>query len=192
MAEKNLNIQKVKDNTSLSRTTISNLYNNNGSGVQFETLSQLCNLLNCQPGDIFTYYDVSVDFKEIANDEMSNNELDLEALFLNFKQNQEIINNKFSINILCKIEFERERIEFEIEVHCYLKFKTDEYLAIDCIVPKKYQTKIDSLNMPFYAENYIKHNLVEFIMKSSLDEKINVYLNDWGYLESHYDISIIE
>ncbi|WP_449623197.1 helix-turn-helix domain-containing protein, partial [Robertmurraya sp. Marseille-Q9965] len=39
MAEKNLNIQKVKDNTSFSRTTISNLYNNYGSGVHYDTLS---------------------------------------------------------------------------------------------------------------------------------------------------------
>ncbi|MCC2249101.1 helix-turn-helix transcriptional regulator [Virgibacillus sp. AGTR] len=55
MAERQLNIQQIKDKTTLSRTTISNLYNNKGAGVRFSTISQLCKLLNCQPGDLFRY-----------------------------------------------------------------------------------------------------------------------------------------
>ncbi|SDI43154.1 helix-turn-helix domain-containing protein [Natribacillus halophilus] len=62
MAERDLNIQKIKEETTLSRTTISYLVNNYGEGVHYETLKQLCQLLRCQPGDIFTYYDFEVSF----------------------------------------------------------------------------------------------------------------------------------
>lgn len=55
MAERELNIQNVKDQTTLSRTTISNLVNNYSKGIQFDTLAQLCTLLNCTPGDLFSY-----------------------------------------------------------------------------------------------------------------------------------------
>lgn len=55
MAERKLNIQNLKDLTTLSRTTISNLFNNNAVGVRYETLVQLCDALNCTPGDLFSY-----------------------------------------------------------------------------------------------------------------------------------------
>lgn len=62
MAERGFNIQKVKDKTSLSRTTISNLYNNNGAGIQFDTMKELCELLRCNPGDLFSYIEIEPNF----------------------------------------------------------------------------------------------------------------------------------
>lgn len=53
MAERGLNIQKIKDNTTLSRSTISKLVNNSGYGVQFDTVRQLCELLRCSVSDLF-------------------------------------------------------------------------------------------------------------------------------------------
>lgn len=52
MAERAVTIKDINQETSLSRTTISNLIHNNANGVQFDTLRQLCKFLNCEVGDI--------------------------------------------------------------------------------------------------------------------------------------------
>nr|WP_246407263.1 helix-turn-helix transcriptional regulator [Geomicrobium halophilum] len=79
MAERGLNIQRIKENTTLSRTTISYLVNNYGGGIHYETLKQLCHLLRCQPGDIFTYYDFDVSF-EVMERKEENSSLQGEAI----------------------------------------------------------------------------------------------------------------
>lgn len=56
MAERKMSIQDVADKTGLSRTTISALVNENGKGIQFETMDILCRLFNITPGDLFTYF----------------------------------------------------------------------------------------------------------------------------------------
>lgn len=55
MAERKLSIQDVADATGLSRTTISALVNENGKGIQFDTMESLCRLLKVQPGELFTF-----------------------------------------------------------------------------------------------------------------------------------------
>ena len=60
MAEFNYSIKDVHDKTKLSRTTISNLYNNYSDGIKIDTLEKLCTLFNCTPNDLFkiTYLDI--------------------------------------------------------------------------------------------------------------------------------------
>ncbi|MFK4167678.1 helix-turn-helix domain-containing protein [Paenibacillus lautus] len=53
MAERKLNIQDVANKTGLSRTTISALVNENGKGIQFDTLETLCYFLKIDPGELF-------------------------------------------------------------------------------------------------------------------------------------------
>ena len=55
MGEKKLNIQKLSDISGLSRTTISNLYHENVSRLDFETLESLCKALECKAGDLIEY-----------------------------------------------------------------------------------------------------------------------------------------
>lgn len=52
MAERGWGIKDVKERTSLSRTTISNMYNFYVDGLKFETLAELCDLFNCEPKDL--------------------------------------------------------------------------------------------------------------------------------------------
>lgn len=54
MAERGLDIQNVKYQTTLSRTTISSLINNNSAGIRFDTMLELCTLLKCTPGELFS------------------------------------------------------------------------------------------------------------------------------------------
>lgn len=52
MGEQRKTIQKVADETGLSRSTLSCLYNNKATRVDLNTLDKLCECLNCEPGDI--------------------------------------------------------------------------------------------------------------------------------------------
>jgi DNA-binding Xre family transcriptional regulator len=63
MSERRLSIQDVADDTKLSRTTISALVNENGKGIQFDTMDVLCKYLNVTPGELFSYVYIYTDFK---------------------------------------------------------------------------------------------------------------------------------
>lgn len=60
MAEFNYSIKDVHEKTKLSRTTISNLYNNYSDGIKIDTLEKLCDLFNCTPNDLLksTYLEI--------------------------------------------------------------------------------------------------------------------------------------
>ncbi|WP_204170307.1 MULTISPECIES: helix-turn-helix domain-containing protein [Mammaliicoccus] len=63
MAESGYTIKDVHNKTKLSRTTISNLYNDYSDGIKFDTLAKLCELFNCTPNDLILITDINV--KEI-------------------------------------------------------------------------------------------------------------------------------
>lgn len=52
-----MSIQDVHENTGLNRNTISNLYHEKVTRIDFETMDKLCRLYGCQPGlgDLFEY-----------------------------------------------------------------------------------------------------------------------------------------
>lgn len=56
MAERGLKITDVSKGTGISRTTLTALYHNTGSGIQFETLDKLCEFLRVSPGDLLQHY----------------------------------------------------------------------------------------------------------------------------------------
>ena len=52
MGDRRKNIQKVSDETGLSRSTISMLYNEKANRIDFKTLDKLCDCLDCDICDI--------------------------------------------------------------------------------------------------------------------------------------------
>jgi putative transcriptional regulator len=52
-----MSIQDVHEKTGLNRATISNLYHEKVTRIDFETMDKLCKLFNCQagPGELFEY-----------------------------------------------------------------------------------------------------------------------------------------
>lgn len=52
MGEKRLNIQDVHEKTKLSRNTITNLYHEKATRVDFNTIEKLCNLFECSVCDL--------------------------------------------------------------------------------------------------------------------------------------------
>ena len=55
MGENKLNIQSVHEGTGLNRNTISNLYHEKVSRIDFHTVDKLCNYLNCEVGELLEY-----------------------------------------------------------------------------------------------------------------------------------------
>lgn len=52
MGKKRLLIKDVHEHTGLSRKTISNLYNDKATRVDFETIEKLCALFECEIGEL--------------------------------------------------------------------------------------------------------------------------------------------
>ena len=52
-----MTIQDVHEKTGLTRNTISNLYHEKVTRIDFETMEKLCRLFDCQsgPGELFEY-----------------------------------------------------------------------------------------------------------------------------------------
>ena len=53
MGAKRYSIQDVHEQTGLSRNTISGLYNDKASRVDYETVEKLCKLFECTIDDLF-------------------------------------------------------------------------------------------------------------------------------------------
>ena len=52
MAKKKMNIQDVSNATGLSRKSISKLYHDVSTQITFDVLERLCDLFECEPGDL--------------------------------------------------------------------------------------------------------------------------------------------
>lgn len=55
LAERNLRIKDVVENTNVSRNTVSNIINNPYSNISNKTLDEICNFLNTDPKHFFVY-----------------------------------------------------------------------------------------------------------------------------------------
>lgn len=53
MGKKRYSIQDVHEQTGLSRNTISNLYNDKATRVDYETIARLCKLFDCGISELF-------------------------------------------------------------------------------------------------------------------------------------------
>jgi len=79
LAERNLKITKVSNDTGISRTTLTYLANNYSKGIQYDTLNTLCNYLHITPGDLISYVPVDVCITYIHRTGKSNEQLEIEA-----------------------------------------------------------------------------------------------------------------
>lgn len=189
MAEKNLNIQKVKDNTTLSRTTISNLLNNISAGVQFDTLDQLCKLLKCTPGDLFTHFDITIDYKKKNAEDKLMPEVDFELLMGEYKYTDQQSEVKSQCIVQCKLDYEGECLDFEFPLIVEVFLMDEEKFCIKGIASPIFKNTLAKYNLPFHVGLYIKNHLTDFIMNET-DEEVDNLLEDWGYIERHYEVEI--
>ena len=56
-AQKGIRVADADRMTKLGRSTLYRMYNNEVTRIDFDSLNELCKLLNCTPGDIILYED---------------------------------------------------------------------------------------------------------------------------------------
>lgn len=165
MAERGLNIQNVKDQTTLSRTTISNLFNNYGSGVQFDTLIQLCTLLKCTPGDLFTFVNINVSFEDLTTDIKTETVTDVYITDPSEGEGYEYISEiKASFTIKFKLKYEDKTLNFNFCVDTISKIDEQKNIVNTLTDTQEiYQSQLNSLKAPIYVSDHINEKLDQFL-----------------------------
>lgn len=55
MAKKKMSLNELSDKTGITTTNLSILKTNKAKAIRFSTLEAICEVLECQPGDILEY-----------------------------------------------------------------------------------------------------------------------------------------
>lgn len=55
LAERGMSVVELSDRVGVTNVNLSILKNNRAKAIRFSTLIALCEALDCQPGDLFTY-----------------------------------------------------------------------------------------------------------------------------------------
>ncbi len=53
MADRKISLNELADKLEMSNVNLSNLKTGKMKGIRFETLDAICEVLGCQPGDLF-------------------------------------------------------------------------------------------------------------------------------------------
>ena len=86
LAERNLKITKVSNDTGISRTTLTSLANNYSQGIQFDTLDTLCSYLRVKPFQFFSFLPYNINVKaELSSDKA--NTFDIEFVVSSIRSN---------------------------------------------------------------------------------------------------------
>ncbi|MDA2918717.1 helix-turn-helix transcriptional regulator [Desulfobacterota bacterium AH_259_B03_O07] len=65
LGERKMHILKLKKSSGVSYTTLLNLYHEKTSRIDYNTIDQICRVLQCQVGDLFEYVETKDKGKEI-------------------------------------------------------------------------------------------------------------------------------
>jgi putative transcriptional regulator len=55
MAKRKISLTELSDQLGITMANVSILKNGHAKGIRFETLNKICEILECQPGDILEY-----------------------------------------------------------------------------------------------------------------------------------------
>ena len=55
MADRKISLNELAENVGIANVNLSNIKTGKVSAIRFSTLDKICEVLNCQPGDILEY-----------------------------------------------------------------------------------------------------------------------------------------
>ncbi|MCF2612444.1 helix-turn-helix domain-containing protein [Fusobacterium perfoetens] len=164
LAERNISITQVSNDTGISRTTLTSLMSV-AKGIQFETMNALCNYLKITPSDLFIYvpYDIEIKLDSFKYKYGSSN--NFFSFFIEvLKENRKyvILFNGYIYN------FEKD---FDIQLDLYQELETEE----DKDDFKNIKYYLEKLPIQFFVdiENQIRKIFVEELEFSDFYDKIN-------------------
>lgn len=164
LAERNISITQVSNDTGISRTTLTSLMSV-AKGIQFETMNTLCNYLKITPSDLFIYvpYDVKIELESFRY------KYDSSANFISFFIEVLKENRKYKLLFNGYIgNFEKD---FDIQLDLYQELETEE----DKDDFKNIKYYLEKLPIQFFVdiENQIRKIFVEELRHSDFYDKIN-------------------
>lgn len=164
LAERNISITQVSNDTGISRTTLTSLMSV-AKGIQFETMNTLCNYLKITPSDLFIYvpYDVKIELESFRY------KYDSSANFISFFIEVLKENRKYKILFNGYIgNFEKD---FDIQLDLYQELETEE----DKDDFKNIKYYLEKLPIQFFVdiENQIRKIFLEELRHSDFYDKIN-------------------
>lgn len=164
LAERNISITQVSNDTGISRTTLTSLMSV-AKGIQFETMNTLCNYLKITPSDLFIYvpYDVKIELDSFRY------KYDSSANFISFFIEVLKENRKYKLLFNGYIgNFEKD---FDIQLDLYQELETEE----DKDDFKNIKYYLEKLPIQFFVdiENQIRKIFLEELRHSDFYDKIN-------------------
>ncbi|MCW6665497.1 helix-turn-helix transcriptional regulator [Aerococcaceae bacterium NML191219] len=122
-------MSKVINDTKVTRPTLTAIVQNNGKGIQFETLNTLCNYLNVTPCEFFSYIPYDFEYNVLDFEEKhSNNENWIGVkfdFFITIKDKKGVLVNSFSFTCVGNLVFEGVVLDTEIN-HLTFNFSTSD------------------------------------------------------------------
>lgn len=183
LAERQLKITRISNDTGISRTTLTSLKQNDAKGIQFDTINTLCNYLSIEPKDFFDYspLDFSVKFS------FSENAIEFDYDYAVDSEQTKGIPLGVNIDgfLSCVSPKENETIELSINLSTKGNiFRSNQFL-INCELASKNDkisfSKLSSqLSIPLKTElrNQIENSLKNFLHEKENSEYISEYF-DW-------------
>ncbi len=80
LAERNLKITKVSNDTGISRTTLTSLVNNRAQGIQFDTINSICTYLKISPDLLISFIPVDIKIRLVSIVGINSLEIDVEII----------------------------------------------------------------------------------------------------------------
>ncbi|MFT9372443.1 helix-turn-helix domain-containing protein [Liquorilactobacillus hordei] len=183
LAERQLKITRISNDTGISRTTLTSLRQNDAKGIQFDTINTLCNYLSVEPKDFFDYspLDFSVKFS------LSENAIEFDYDYAVDSEQTKGIPLGVNIDgfLSCISPKGNETIELSINLSTKGNiFRSNQFL-INCELASKndkinFSKIISQLSIPLKTElrNQIGNSLKNFLHEKENSEYISEYF-DW-------------
>lgn len=147
LAERNLSIKDVYENTGLSRTTVSNMINGVSDGLQMKTLDILCNYLEVTPSDFFDYAPFIYKFH-------SGEKRDYEII-IEIKNGESLRTYWYKVYYDLNEDYITEEARLE---------KFDLYITLDCSLAEDPFIEEVYNTLSITLKNDLKMDFVEFIL----------------------------
>ncbi|MCO7128238.1 helix-turn-helix transcriptional regulator [Sporolactobacillus shoreicorticis] len=96
LAERNMKITELAKMTGISRTTITALAYNKSKGIQFDTMDNICTVLNVRPNDLFNQEQFEYEFKILDSEDNVFSDFK-EEFFANDEYEGIVLNTEFKI-----------------------------------------------------------------------------------------------
>lgn len=190
LAERNLKITQVSNDTGISRTTLTSLTFGYAKGIQFDTMNTLCNYLKITPKELFIYipYDIEIKLEHFKyDDKLLNCFLEFSIILL--KENKkyqtflfadvEYFYKKFKLIIeQPEIEDEEDKKEFDIIKDYLEKLPVQFFLNIENELKEKI---LFELNSNDFLEQINKKENIEYEEDKIKEEDISIII-EWDFL----------